>query len=430
METLSNFLDKYLSGPMIKIANQKHLRAIRDGMVATLPLIIVGSFFLIFAGNLPLPEDWGIQVFLKENAASIVLPFRMSMFIVSLYATFGIGYSLANSYDLDGLSGGILAILSFLLTIVPINVPEIAGVEYVGWAMPMANLGGGGMFVAILISIIAIEIYRLSDRSGIKIKMPDQVPPSVARSFEALLPTTIVMLLIGAITYWLGFNWHTFINNLVAPLIHAADSYISVLIQVFLNSFFWVFGIHGASIVGNISRPIWQVLLANNQAAIEAGQALPSIASEPFFQWFIYIGGSGSTIGLAIAMILTGKSAFTKSLSKTVFVPAIFNINEPIMFGTPVVMNPILMIPFIVAPMVLGTIAWFATKLDLVNRVSIIAPWTLPGPIGAFIATNNDWRAIVLSLILIVIATIIYIPFFKIYDNSLLAEEKGNEQQN
>lgn len=426
MEKLSQFMEARFAAPMAKIASQRHLRAIRDGMVATLPIIIMGSFFLMFGGNLPLPKDWAIQEFLVANAAKIVLPYRMSMGIMALYATFGIGYSLSESYDLDGLSGGIIAILSFLLTFTPINVATDLNAGISGWVIPMGQLGGGGMFVAIITSILGVEIFRLVIKSGLTIKMPEQVPPSVARSFEALFPTAVILLFFGAITYWLGFNWHTFITTLVSPLVKAADSYLSVMLQTFLNSFFWVFGIHGASIVGNIARPIWVTLIEINQALIETGQAPTAIAAEPFFQWFIYIGGSGATIGLAFAMIFTGRSSFTKSLSKTVVIPAIFNINEPIMFGTPVVMNPVLMIPFIFAPLILGTIAWFATILGFVNKVSFIAPWTLPGPIGAWMATGYDWRAAVLSVILIVVATLIYIPFFIVYDNSLLAEEEGN----
>ena len=425
MEKFSQYMEATFAAPMAKIGAQRHLRAIRDGMVATLPIIIVGSFFLIFGGNLPLPENWPIQAFLKANAGAIVLPYRMSMGIMSLYATFGIGYSLAESYELDGLSGGIIALLAFLLTFTPVNVPADLNAGVAGWVLPVASLGSGGMFVGIVTSLLAVEIFRLVIQSGITIKMPEQVPPSVARSFEALFPTFVILLSFGAITYWLGFNWHTFINTLVSPLVKAADSYISVIIQTFLNSFFWVFGIHGAAIVGNIARPIWNVLLEANQAAVELNQPIVNIAAEPFFQWFIYIGGSGATIGLALSMLIFGKSSFTKSLSKTAIVPALFNINEPLMFGTPVVMNPVLMIPFIITPLVLATIAWFVTSWGWVGKVVAIAPWTLPGPIGAFIATGFDWRAIVLSVILIVIATLIYMPFFIVYDNSLVAEEQG-----
>lgn len=424
MDGFVKFLDEKLSQPMARLSTQRHLRAIRDGIVATLPLIIVGSFFLIL-GNPPLPQSWGIYKFLTSNAPAIVLPFRMSMAIMTLYATFGIGLSLAESYDLDGLSGGIIATLGFLLTFVPVNVPAEAGLDAAGFMIPMGNLGGGGMFVAIITSILAVEIFRWSDKSGIKIKMPDQVPPSVARSFEALVPTAIVMLLIGSITYWFGFDWHTFISRLVQPLVNATDSLPSVLLLVTMNSFFWAFGIHGASIVGSIARPIWVVLLEANQHAVDMGTALPHIAPEPFLQWFVYIGGSGATIGLALSMLFFAKSSYTKSLGKAVIGPSLFNINEPVIFGTPIVLNPILIIPFVITPGVLATIAWFATKFDLVNRVYFLAPWTLPGPIGAYLATGGDWRAAVLNVILILVSLAIYYPFFRIYDNSLLAEEQG-----
>lgn len=423
MDTFVNFVDNRLSGPMTALANQRHLRAIRDGIVATLPLIIVGSFFLI-AGNPPLPADWGISKFLVANAPKIVLPFRMSMSIMTLYATFGIGYSLAESYELDGLSGGILATLAFLLTFTPVNVPKDLDAGVSGFVLAMGNLGGSGMFVGIITSLLAVEIFRLSDKSGIKISMPEQVPSSVARSFEALVPTVVIMLFFGGLTYWVGFNWHTVISNFMAPLVQATDTLPSVLLLAFLNSFFWVFGIHGSSIVGNLARPIWQVLLDANAGAVVAGKALPHIGAEPFFQWFVYIGGSGSTIGLAICMVLFSKSVYSKSLGKAVITPSLFNINEPVIFGAPIVLNPILMIPFLLAPMVLAAIAWFATSLGFVNRVSIIAPWTLPGPIGAYLATGGDFRAALLNIVLILVSVVIFYPFFKSYDKKLLEDEK------
>lgn len=354
MDAFIKFLDEKLSAPMAKLANQRHLRAIRDGIIATLPLIIVGSFFLILAAP-PLPENWKLYQFLTEHAAKILLPFRLSMAIMTLYATFGIGSSLAKSYDLDELSGGILATAAFLLTFIPINIPADAGLDVSGWVLPMANLGGAGMFVGIITSILAVEIFRWTDRSNFKISMPPQVPTSVARSFEALVPTAIILILMATITYWIGFNWHTFIAGLVKPIVHAADTLPSVLIIVFLVTFFWSFGIHGVSIIGTLARPIWLQLLDKNTAAQVAGQALPAISAEPFYQWFIWIGGSGATIGLAIAMAFFSKSAYAKSLGKTAFIPACFNINEPIIFGAPIVMNPILIIPFIITPMV-GTI--------------------------------------------------------------------------
>ena len=427
-EKFANLLNEKLSGPMTKLANQRHLRAIRDGIVATLPLIIVGSFFLIIA-NPPLPAEWGISVFLKANAAKILLPYRMSMYIMTLYAVFGIGSSLAKSYDLDGMSGAILAEIAYLLTITPINVSADAKAGVAGFVIPMGKLGSAGMFVGIVTAIIAVEIYHFMDKKGIKIKMPDSVPYAVAKSFENLIPTAVVMLLIGAITYWIGFDWHTFMATLVTPLVSASDNLGSVILIVFLTTFFWCSGIHGASIVGSLARPVWLILLEQNTTALAAGTALPNIAPEPFYQWFIWIGGAGSTIGLAILMAFRSKSTYAKGLGKTALAPVLFNINEPIIFGAPIVLNPTLMIPFIVSPIINAILAYAATAMGLVNRVSVNAPWTLPAPIGAYLAAGGDWRAIVLSLVLIALSVVIYYPFFKMWDNSLLAEETNTAKE-
>ncbi|MGX7438300.1 PTS sugar transporter subunit IIC [Enterococcus caccae] len=424
LKKFTEFIEEHLAGPMAKLANQRHLRAIRDGIIATLPLIIIGSFFLIIAFP-PLPADWGITQFLTSNAATILLPYRMTMFIMTLYATFGIGASLSKTYNLDVISGGILATIAFLLTFVPVNIPEealdVAGTT--GFVLPMANLGGGGMFVGIITSILAVEIYRITDKSRFKITMPEQVPPAVARSFETLTPTLIVILGISTLTYFIGFDWHSTISKIVSPLVSAADSLPSVLFLIFMITFFWSFGIHGVSIVGSLARPLWLQLLDGNTAAMAAGKELPNIAAEPFYQWFIWIGGSGCTIGLALLLAFKTKSQFASKLGKATLAPAIFNINEPLIFGTPIVLNPILIIPFILTPMVTATIAWFATQLGLVNRVIFTAPWTLPGPIGAYLATGGDWRAAVLNVILIIISIVIYYPFVMIYDNNELEKE-------
>ncbi|MGG7178174.1 PTS sugar transporter subunit IIC [Clostridium paraputrificum] len=417
LDKFTKFLDEKLSTPMAKLAEQRHLRAVRDGIIATLPLIIVGSFFLIIAFP-PLPESWGITAYLKANASTILLPYRMTMYIMTMYATWGIGYSLAKSYKLDGVTGGVLASMAFMLTL----VPQV--IEGFGFMMPMANMGGGGMFVGIIVSIIAVEVLRFTTVKNIRIRMPEQVPPSVARSFEALTPTAIVIFLIGSITYFLGFDWHSAVSKAVAPLVSATDTLPSVLILVLLVTFFWSFGIHGVSIVGSLARPLWLQILDANTAAQAAGEALPGIAAEPFFQWFIWIGGSGCTIGLVILLATITKSSYGRTLGKATLVPGIFNINEPVIFGAPIVLNPTLIIPFIIAPMVTATVAWFATTMGLVNAVVVTAPWTLPGPIGAFLATGGDWRASVLNIVCIIIAIVIYYPFVKMYDNKLLQEEQ------
>ena len=442
-DKITKFMDEKLSTPMAKLAEQRHLRAIRDGIIATLPLIIVSSMFMVIA-FLPnsMPADWGITQFLMANQTKILLPYRVSMYIMTLYAVFGIGYSLACSYDLDGLSGGILAELAFLLTIIPASIPapgaavtalaaESADLaNYLaqvpsGFVLPMGNLGSAGMFIGIIVSFFAVEVFRWTQKSGFKISMPPQVPSSVARSFESLTPTAIVLIVVAAITMFIGIDVHGIVSKIVAPLVSATDSLPSVLLIIFLAQFFWSFGIHGWSIVGSLARPLWLVLLEENTTNYVASAAVTNIAAEPLYQWFVMIGGSGATIGLAILFAVRAKSAYGKALGKTAIIPAIFNINEPMIFGAPIVLNPMLIIPFIIAPLLNGTIAWFATSMGLVNHVVASSPWTLPGPIGAFLACGNDWRAAVLSILLILLSVAIYYPFFKMYDNQLLEDEQN-----
>lgn len=442
-EKISQFMDEKLSTPMAKIAEQRHLRAIRDGIIATLPLIIVSSMFMVIA-FLPnqMPADWGLTQFIKANQFKILLPYRMTMYIMTLYAVFGIGYSLARSYKLDGLSGGVMAEMAFLLTIIPKVGPTASDAvkalaatnpdlqAYVksvpgGLLIAPGNLGSAGMFVGIIAAIFAVEVYRFTETKNFKISMPPQVPASVARSFEALTPTAIILVVVSAITMWIGVDVHSLMAKVVAPLVSASDTLPSVLVIIFLGMFFWTFGIHGWSIVGTLARPLWLTLLDSNTAAYATNSAIPHIAAEPFYQWFIMIGGAGTTIGLAILFLVKSKSAYGKALGKTAIIPSIFNINEPMIFGAPIVLNPILMIPFILTPMVCAVIAWIATNLGLVNRVVAIAPWTLPGPIGAYLATGGDWRGAVLSVVLIVLSVFMYLPFFTLYDNKLLKEEQG-----
>lgn len=191
--------------------------------------------------------------------------------------------------------------------------------------------------------------------------------------------------------------------------------------------FFWFFGIHGASIVGSLARSLWLVLLEANANAAAAGTELPAISAEPFYQWFIWIGGGGCTIDLALLLVMVCKSKYLKDLGKIGVIPAIFNINEPLIFGAPIVLNLTLAIPFVITPLVCAVIAWVVTELGIVSRVIVTAPWTFPGPIDAFLATGGDWRAIVLSFILIAISIVIYYPFVKIYDRSFLSKEKEDE---
>lgn len=418
MNSFFDMLDAKFAQPLSKISEQRHLRAIRDGVVSAIPLIIVGSFFLIIAMP-PIPVDWSYHVWATAHVQEIMIPYRMTFWIMSLYICFGVGYNLAKSYDLDPLAGGQLSVAAFLLSIMPVFTK--AG----DIMLPMATLGSVGIFPCMILAIFAVEILRFCKNHNMMFKMPEQVPSSVAHSFEAVVPAAIIMIVMTLINVVFKINLELVIQKLFSPLVTAGDTLPGVLVPVFLVVFFWFFGIHGDSIVGSVARPVWLQYFTENAEKMSHGATPTHIAPETFFQWFVWIGGSGATIGLIIAALLIGRAKYTKSITRASALPALFNINEPIIFGFPIMLNPIFLIPFILAPIVLTLITWAAFSFGWVHMMFVQPPWTLPAPIGAFLATGGDWRAIVLSLVNIVIATVIYLPFVRMYDKNELAKENG-----
>ncbi|AYE37264.1 PTS sugar transporter subunit IIC [Companilactobacillus zhachilii] len=416
MNKLLDTLDAKFAQPMSKISEQRHLRAIRDGVVSAIPLIIVGSFFLIIAFP-PIPKDWGFYIWATKHALQILIPYRLTFWIMSLYICFGIGYNLSKSYGMDPLQGGQLSVAAFLLSIMPVTAKQ-------GLMLPMESLGSVGIFPCMILSIFAVEVMHMCVKHNWTFKMPKQVPSSVAHSFEAIIPAAIIILVMTMINVVFKINLEQVIQWIFSPLVKAGDTLPGVIIPAFLVVFFWFFGIHGDSIVGSVARPIWLQYFTENAEKV-ANHATPThIAPETFFQWFIWIGGSGATIGLIICAVMIGKAKYTKSITRACLVPAIFNINEPIIFGFPVMLNPIFLIPFILAPMVMVLVTWFAFSLGFVNMMFVQPPWTLPAPIGAYIATGGDWRAIVLCLINILISVVIYYPFVRMYDRAELKKEQ------
>lgn len=281
MNKFFNWLEKYLLPPMTKLSEQRHLKAIRDGIVSTIPLIIIGSFFLVIA--VP-PNDW-LKQLVAPYVNQIMFPYRLSMGIMALYASFGIAYNLAKSYKLDPLSGGSLGLAAFLLTNVPLNIDPN------GWMLSLSSLGGSGMFTAIIMSIFAVEIFRVCKEKNLTIKMPKEVPTSVANSFAALIPAAFIIVPIWIIRDLLNFDIQKFVLSIFTPLVTAGNSLPGILVPILLITLLWGCGIHGDSVVGTVARPIWLAMLDANVAAQAAGQPIPNIAPEPFFQWFVWIGG-------------------------------------------------------------------------------------------------------------------------------------------
>lgn len=429
MNNFVSFLEEKILPVANKFGQQRHMTAIRKGIVATLPLTIVGSFFTIIS-NMPIPA---VANFLMPYQAILDIPFRFTVGILSLYATFGIAYSLAESYKMDTLSSGILAVLAFLVsTVQPVKVnADVKNVISAGRYINIANLSASSLFAAIATALISVEIYHFLQKKNITIKMPDGVPPEVSNSFVALFPAAIVLILFWVIRDIFNFNIATFISNILMPLkgFLVGNSLAGGLTTVFLICTFWTIGIHGAAIMDPVVRPFWEMSIATNMSKFHAGvptTQLPTIFTEQFLQWFVWIGGAGGTLALVV-LFMFSKSKYLKDLGKLSFLPGLFNINEPIIFGAPIVLNPILGIPFILAPLVTATISYFATVTHLVPMMMVRLPFTIPAPIAAVMSTNWNLNAGILSIVNFIVYLLIYYPFFKVFEKQQLEKEKAAE---
>lgn len=433
------FLEEKIMPSAAKIAKQRHIRALRDGLAVTMPLIIVGSIFMIL-GNIPVPAINAFinSVFGEGFTSKLLYPVRVTFDIVTLLAVFSVSYQIARDKDVDGVSAGALSLAAFMLLVPVVTVSNATlkdgTVLNLGRVLPMTNLGAGGLIVGILTAILATEIFIFIIKKNWVIKMPDSVPPAVSKSFAAITPGVIIITLFFLIR--LGFEAtsyqtvFTFIMKFVgAPMAKVGLSFWGMIATIFMYMFFWSLGIHGTRVVFGVMDSVLLPAMDANRLALEAGTALPNIVTKQFYDNFVNIGGCGAAIGLVIAIMLVAKSNQLKTLSRLALGPAIFNISEPIIFGIPIVMNPIMMIPFVLSNLSMGILSYAAMALDLVSKPAGIAiPWTIPAPISGFLATNGDIRAVVLQLLSIALSVVIYIPFIKIWDKQKLAEENMSLQ--
>lgn len=443
-DKLMTFIESKILPIAGKIASNRYLNAIRDGFVFAMPFLIVGSFILLIL-NLPFTDknnflymEWYDNL-MKAFKGDLVQPFYVSMGIMSLFVAYGIGYSLSGHYNLNSITGGFLSLFSFLLVSAKVEyVPIVEAVSksflvdadsYIP-VMDVRFMDAKGLFVAIIFGIVSIEIFRFLVHKKLIITLPESVPPAIAKSFELLIPVAVVIVLFQALNIIIQKKLIMMIPELVMkifePLLHVSDSLPSIIILLLVIHILWFAGLHGTNIVDAIVKAITLSNLAINQAALQAGEPVTKIFAGGFFDSYVFMGGVGTTLGLAIAMVRS-KNEHIKSIGKLSIVPAVFNINEPIMFGAPVVMNPVLMIPFIALPIINATIAWIFTKLNIIGHIVSLVPWTTPGQLAALLATNLNVGSMILSLVLIFTSYLAYIPFLKTYEISLEKEEANNK---
>ncbi len=435
MKNLIAFLEKYFVPVAAKVGSQRHLVAIRDGFVALMPLIIAGSFAVLI-NNLPIPAYQnfmtGIYPGWKAFGGNI---WWGSFAVISLFLVFSIAYNLAKGYDSNGLSAGLIALANFAILIPQApSVTSPSGEAFNAWGnINWGYVNAQGMFVAILVAIVSTEIFvKLSKSDKLVIKMPEGVPPAVARSFASLFPGMIALsffavaaIVINAVT---GTDLFAIITKFVsAPLTNVADSMGSAMLIVFMNQLLWFFGLHGSNIIGGIIEPILLPLIQTNMEAVAAGQAPVHIVTKPFLDAFVYMGGSGTTIALLVAIFVASKRKQMREIANLGFAPGLFNINEPVMFGLPIVLNPLLLVPFIFGPVLIAGFSYAVIAAGIFPKTIALMPWTTPPIIGGFLATGSVMGS-VLQLINLGLAIGIYMPFVLIGEK-LEAKSKDEESK-
>jgi PTS system cellobiose-specific IIC component len=407
-----------------KIGKNKYLIAIRDGFLLSMPLLIVGSFFLLIA-NFPIPgwTNFWARFFGENWDAYFAKPTDATFSIMAMLAVVGIGYSFSEQMKVDKLFGAAVSLVCWFLIMpykIMVNDTAVSGIP-LGW------VGSKGIFVGIIVAFLSVHIYAWVNKKGWIIKMPDGVPPTVAKSFSALIPAGISVLvffiinIIFAMTpYDNAFNF--IFTILQTPLLKLGNTLPAMVIAYIFLHLFWFFGVNGGSVVGAVFNPILQTLSAENLAALQAGQPLPNIISQQFQDLFATFGGCGSTLSLLIAMLFFCRSKRIKELGKLAFIPGLFGINEPIVFGLPILLNPMILIPFMLVPTINIVISYFCMSVGLVPLCSGVAiPWTMPVILSGFLATG--WRGAVLQLFLLALGVFIYMPFIKMMDKQYMEDE-------
>lgn len=437
---MKNFVNKYILPPVMKFVNTKAIQALRDGMLLSLPFIMVGSVFLLLA-SFPVPAvaDWMNKTGLTHfwNQA-----YDASFGIVAIFAVVGIAYTWAKNEHVDPLPAGMTAFVGFLIIMNP-TTPVMDGSKTVISAAKAPTLltgfidrtwlGGQGMIAAIITGMITGWIYSWFIKKKITIKLPDQVPPAVAGSFVALIPAAVLTCLWLAV--YAGFDklagttmtewiYHT----IQTPLQGLSDSFGGILVMTILVPFFWFFGVHGSTLVGGIVGPILGANALQNAEIFKKYGYVDAahgghIVIQGLFDQFSTVTGAGMTLGLVVFMTFFARSQQMKGIGRLALIPGIFNINEPVLFGVPLVLNPVLALPFFLMPPLSAGSTYLLIKagiLPYLNGVQV--PWTTPPVISGFLI--GGWKVAVWQAIILIISFFIYLPFARKYDTVLYMQEQ------
>lgn len=437
-ETKSSFMDKfqavmekYLVPVGMKISSQRHLAAIRDGLTVMIPMTVIGGFACLLAAP-PVPATitepsnffyafllaW--KAWAGANAGILMVPYYLSIGIISVYVVAGVAFQLAKQYKLDPINNMLSALFVFLC------VSNVVNLET--GSLTIARLGAGYMFGAMIMAILVVEVNRFFIKKNIVIKLPATVPPNVAAPFNVLVPLAVSVigftLLNTLCTNVTGDGLTGLIYKVFQPLMKATGSLPSILLINFLMTTFWFFGIHGGNMVGVVTSPITTAALAANMEAYMANEPMQYIfagsVNSVFGNWITYTA-------MLVVVFTACKSAQMKSVAKVAIVPSCFNINEPSIFGIPTVLNVYTYVPMLICSIINFSSYYLLASAGILGKFFVTLPFTVPGPLAAFLATM-DIKTVLLWAVLFVVDYFILRPFITTYDKQLVKQEaEGGE---
>ena len=409
-----------------KISRNKYLRAIRDGFIAGMPVILFSSIFILIAY---VPNAWGFH-WSKEIENFLMTPYSYSMGILAFFVGGTTAKALTDSVNRDLPATNQINFLSTMLASM-VGFLLMAAEPAKEGGFLTAFMGTKGLLTAFIAAFVTVNVYKVCVKNNVTIRMPDEVPPNISQVFKDLIPFTVsVVLLYGLeliVKGSLGVTVAESIGTLLAPLFSAADGYVGITIIFGAFAFFWFIGIHGPSIVEPAIAAITYANAEVNLNLLQQGMHADKILTSGTQMFIVTMGGTGATLVVPFMFMWLCKSKRNRAIGRASVVPTFFGVNEPILFGAPLVLNPIFFIPFIFAPIANVWIFKFFIETLGMNSFTANLPWTTPGPLGIVLGTNFQFLSFALAALLIVVDIVIYYPFLKVYDEQILEEERSGK---
>jgi PTS system cellobiose-specific IIC component len=391
------------SGFLSLLERNPYLLAVRAGMVSVVPLTIVGGLFTILS-----------QLF--EDSPLLRVPIAATFGILGLVACFSVAYDLGRRFRQEAIVSATLAAVVFLLL----------QIDRGTFALRMEDLGSSGLFTAILVAIVTVEVQRWFTDRSLVIRLPPSVPEVVSQSFLSLVPLLVLVVVFWTVRFALGFDINRIVQSTFQPLVFALNTLPGILVYALIVTLLWSVGINGDNAVDAVVAPIFLQYLAANVTAAGQGAPLPYVTAYGFFTTFVNVGGTGATIALALVLWNSREPGFRR-VSRLSLPTQIFQINEPIFFGLPIVLNPLFMIPYVLNAVVLTGGTYLLMQWSVIRKPFVNVPWTTPPILGHFLVTGGDWKAALWGAVSIALAMLIYFPFARAAARQRLAAEGERE---